>query len=103
MLNSFVFQIDSKDKILHQKVSDVFHGYPPDLLERYQAGIAKVTADDVFRVARQYIDERKLAVLVVGKAGDFDKPLDALGLGPVTTLDITIPTGQPAPPAAAKP
>ncbi len=95
ILNSFVFQIDSKDKILHRKVSDIFHGYPPDLLERYQAGITKVTADDVFRVARKYIDRSKLAVLVVGKASAFDKPLDQLGLGPVTTLDITIPSGQP--------
>ena len=95
ILNSFVFRIDSKDKILHEMVSDIFHGYPPDLLERYQAGIAKVTADDVFRVARKYIDKSKLAVLVVGKASEFDKPLDQLGLGPVTTIDITIPTGQP--------
>ncbi len=95
ILNSFIFRIDSKDKILHQKVSDAFHGYPPDLLERYQGGIEKVTAEDVFRVAKQYVDKSKLAVLVVGKAKAFDKPLDSLGLGPVTTIDITIPTGEP--------
>jgi len=95
ILNSFVFRIDSKDKILHQKVSDIFHGYPPDRLERYQAGITNVTADDVFRVAKQYIDKGKLAVLVVGKASAFDKPLAALGLGPVTTIDVTIPTLAP--------
>ena len=35
----------------------------------------------------------KLAVLVVGKAEDFDRPLD--GFGPVTALDVTIPGGAP--------
>jgi hypothetical protein len=31
----------------------------------------------------------KMALLVVGKASDFDRPLSTFG--PVTTLDITIP------------
>jgi hypothetical protein len=39
----------------------------------------------------------ELAVLVVGKASAFDKPLASHGLGPVTTIDITIP------PAVTKP
>ncbi len=100
--NSFVFRIDSKEKILHEKVADVFHGYPPDLLERYQAGIAKVTADDVLRAARKYIDKSKLAVLVVGKASAFDKPLASIGLGPVTTIDVTIPALGPKPAAVTQ-
>jgi zinc protease len=99
ILNSFVFRLDSKAKILHEKVSDLFHGYPLDLLERYQAGIARVTADDVLRVARQYIHKDKLAILVVGKASDFDRPLASLGS--VTPIDITIPTAAAG--AAPKP
>ena len=68
-----------------------FYGYPPDFLERYRAGIEKVTADDVARVARAHVHRDKLALLVVGKAQDFDRPL--AGFGPVATLDITIPEG----------
>ena len=56
-----------------------------------------MTAEDVARVARKYVHKDQLAVLVVGKASDFDKPLSSFG--PVTEVDITI----PSPPDAAKP
>ena len=48
-----------------------------------------VTTADIDRVARKYLDRNKFAVLVVGKAADFDKSLDTFGQ--VTTVDITIP------------
>ena len=48
-----------------------YYGYPPDFLERYRAGIEKVTVDDVARVARKYVGTRTLALLVVGKAAGF--------------------------------
>ena len=89
ILNSFIFQFDSKQKVMAQKALYEFYGYPPDFLERYRAGIEKVTADDVARVARQYVHKDKIALLVVGKAQDFDKPLSSFGS--VTNLDITIP------------
>ena len=66
-----------------------FYGYPSDFLEKYQAGIEKVTKEDVARVAAKYIHREQMAVLVVGNKSDFDKPLDSLG--PVTKLDVTIP------------
>jgi zinc protease len=89
ILNSFIFQFDSKQKVMAQKALYEFYGYPPDFLERYRAGIEKVTADDVARVARQYVHKDKIALLVVGKAQDFDQPLSSFGS--VTNLDITIP------------
>src|SRR5262249_45520220 len=87
--NSFVFEYDSKAKVMNARATYEFHGYPADFLERYQKGVAKVTADDVDRVARKYLDKNKFAVLVVGNAADFDKPLSTFGA--LTTLDITIP------------
>jgi zinc protease len=104
LLNSFVFRVDSREKVLNEKMTYEFYGYPLDFLERYRAGIERVTAEDVARVARKYIDKGKLAVLVVGKAADFDRPLTSFG--PVTTVDITIPGADrglkpgPAPPSA---
>ena len=89
ILNSFVFRLDSKDKVLREKMLYEFYGYPLDFLERFPVGIGKVTAEDVARVARKYVHKEKLAVLVVGKADDFDKPLTTFG--PVTAVDITIP------------
>jgi zinc protease len=95
ILNSFVFRFDSKDKILDARMDYEFYGYPADFLEKYRAGIEKVTQQDVDRVAQKYVHKDKLALLVVGKAADFDRPLSSFG--PVTTLDITIP-----PPAGAQ-
>jgi zinc protease len=44
-------------------------------------------------VAAKYIHPDKMAVLVVGNVGEFDKPLSSLGT--VTKLDIAIPAAPP--------
>ena len=92
ILNSYIFRFDSKEKILHEQATYAFYGYPPDFLERYRSGIEKVTTADVARVARQYVRPGDMAILVVGKAADFDRPLSSFGK--VTTIDITIPSGS---------
>ena len=89
ILNSFIFNYDSRRKILAQQMSYAFYGLPADYLETYRANIEKVTREDVARVARKYVKPENLSVLVVGKAADFDKPLAELGT--VQTLDIAIP------------
>ncbi len=96
ILNSFVFEFDSKGKVLQARMNYEFYGYPANFLERYRAGIEKVTLEDVQRVAQKYVHKDQLAVLVVGKAADFDKPLSTFG--PVANIDITI----PPPPGEAK-
>lgn len=93
ILNSFVFEFDSKEKVLAERMAYEFYGYPADYLERFQAGIERVTLDDAARVAAKYVHKDKLAVIVVGKAADFDRPLSSFGT--VTTLDITIPSATP--------
>jgi len=95
ILNSFVFQFDSPDKVLREKMSYEFYGYPLDTLERYRAGVEAITTADVARIAAKYLHKERMAVLVVGKPEDFDKPLSTLG--PVKEIDITIP-----PPPAEK-
>lgn len=99
ILNAFVFNFDTPDKVLHERLAYEFYGYPADFLERYRAGIEKVTAADVARIIPKYVHKDQLAVLVVGNTAEFDKPLSSLG--PVTKVDITIPPppggqGQPA-------
>src|SRR5205807_8511288 len=73
--------------------------YAADYLERYQKGVEKVTAEDVDRVAQKYLQRNQFAVLVVGKAADFEKPLSSFG--PVTNVDISIP--QPGGATASAP
>lgn len=102
ILNSFIFQFDEKDKILAEQMTYEFYGYPADFLDRFQAGIKKVTVDDVDRVARKYVHKDQLKLLVVGNSKDFDRDLSTFGK--VTPIDITIPEAAPGAPAtAAKP
>ena len=100
ILNSFVFNIDTPEKVLRERMAYEFYGYPADFLERYRAGIEKVGRADVVRVAAKYLHKQELAVLVVGNTSEFDKPLSSLG--PVTSVDITIPP-PPGEQPAAKP
>ena len=93
ILNSFVFRFDSPAKVLREKMAYEFYGYPLDFLENFQKGIEGVTKEDVAHVAAKYIHRDQMAVLVVGNASEFDKPLSSLGT--VTKLDITIPPPPP--------
>jgi zinc protease len=77
-----------------------FYGYPADFLEKYRVGIEKVQTADVTRAGTKYLHKEKLAVLVVGNTSEFDKPLSSLG--PVTTVDITIPPPPGEKPGEAK-
>jgi zinc protease len=102
VLNAFIFTMDTPAKVLNQAMLLEFHGFPADYFQKYPANIEKVTAADVARVAKKYVDPDKLAVLVVGNEKDFEKPLSSLGQ--VTSVDITIPEGDAKPrPAAAAP
>ncbi|MGC2476516.1 MAG: pitrilysin family protein [Candidatus Sulfotelmatobacter sp.] len=95
ILNAFIFRLDSPDKILAERMTYEYYGYPADWLDKYQSEVKKVTAADVNRVAAKYLHKNQLAVLVVGNPKEFDKPLSSLG--PVKEIDITIP-----PPPAEK-
>ncbi len=99
ILNSFVFNFDTPQKVLSERMRYEFYKYPLDFLEKYRIGIDKVGTADVARVAAKYVHKDQLKVLVVGNTTEFDKPLSTLG--PVKTIDISIPPppsdGQQAP------
>ena len=110
ILNAFIFRLDSPDKILDERMTYEYYGYPPDLLDKYQAEIKKVTTADVNRVAAKYLHKDQFAVLVVGNTKEFGKPLSSLGS--VKEIDISIPpppggaaasTDDTAKPAASNP
>ncbi len=100
ILNGFVFNFDSKQKVLAEKMRYEFYGYPLDFLETYRSQIEKVTVDDVNRVAKKYLHPESYPTLVVGNSEEIGNQLTSLG--PVTPIDITIPPppGQPAQPGA---
>lgn len=98
ILNAYVFQMDSRAKALNQQILLEFYGFPANYFENYPREIEKVTTADVERAGKKYVRPDQLAVLVVGKQSDFEKPLSTLGN--VTAIDITIPEPGARPRAA---
>ncbi|MDI6807814.1 MAG: pitrilysin family protein [Candidatus Eisenbacteria bacterium] len=95
ILNSFVFNFDTKAKILERIINYEYFGYPKDFIFRYKANIEKVTRQDVLRVAKQHFHPGELVILAVGNETEFAKTLSSLG--PVAEIDITIPEAEEEP------
>lgn len=101
ILNSFVFDYDTPEKVLRERMAYEFYGYPADFLERFRAGIEKVTAADVARIVPKYVHKDNLKVLVVGNPAEFGTALSTLG--PVNNVDISIPPPPGKEPKNGKP
>lgn len=61
---------------------------PDDYFSNYVQNIQKVTAADVQRVARTYIDPARLAVVVVGDVKSVEAGVRGLNLGPIRPITI---------------
>jgi predicted Zn-dependent peptidase len=71
----------------------VTYDVPFSFYNGYAQGIGSVTQADVQRVARQYVDPEKLAIVVVGDRKSIEPTLRATKIGDVVVVDIT---GRPA-------
>lgn len=88
-LNSFVFNFDSRARIVNRMMTYAYFDYPLDFVEKVKQGVEKVSKKDVLRVAKKYLRPDKVQILVVGNKDEFDKPLSSLG--EVNVIDVTIP------------
>ena len=66
-IEAFPSQFASKDATLGILVADEWTGRDPEYWKTYRENIQKVTADDVQRVARKYLDFDDMAIMVVGR------------------------------------
>ena len=89
VLNSFVFNFDTKGKTLGRLMSYLYWDYPTDFIFQYRDKLAAVTKADVQRVAKEYLHPKSMKLVVVGKPSDFDRPLEDLG-EEVHKIDLTI-------------
>jgi len=71
----------------------VIQDLPDDYYQNYARNVAAVTREDLARVAKQYIDLGRLAIVIVGDRASVEAPLKATGLAPITILDAE---GNPA-------
>lgn len=79
IINSFIFGFTRADSIVTQQARLEFFGYPPGYLENFRDNIARVTADDILRVAGKYLHPEELTFMVVGDETKFDQPLSLFG------------------------
>jgi predicted Zn-dependent peptidase len=63
-------------------------GLPDNYYQQYAKAIGSITADEVVRVAKKYIDLDHLAIVIVGDRKTIEEPLKAVGVGPIVLLDI---------------
>lgn len=63
--------------------TSLLFGFPLERTARELAAMSRVTADDVQRVARQYLDPSRLTVVVVGDIAAIRPGIEQLGLGPI--------------------
>ena len=61
---------------------------PDTYYQQYTKSIAAITADDVVRVAKKYVDLDHLAIVVVGDRKAIEAPLGATKIAPIVHLDI---------------
>jgi len=97
-LNTYVFNFDSKAKIVNRMMTLAYNDYPLDFSDKFIKQVENVTKADILRVAKKYMQPDKVQILVVGKKDDFDKPLSSLGK--VNVIDITIPEPKEETPEA---
>lgn len=88
MINSFVFGFARPDAVVNQQARLEFFGYPPGYLDNYRDNIARVTAQDVLRVARKYLEPDALTIVVVGDDKRFDQPLGVFGPVKETEFEV---------------
>ncbi|HEX2768836.1 MAG TPA: pitrilysin family protein [Geobacteraceae bacterium] len=79
IINSFIFGFTSTATVVNQKARLEYYRYPAGYLENYRDNLARVTKEDVLRVARKYLHPEALKLVVVGDAKRLDKPLSTFG------------------------
>jgi zinc protease len=100
ILNSEVFNFDSKREILDRMVRYERYGYEADFLTRYQAEVKAMTRAQVLSAAQAVWDPDKMTIFAVGNYEDWDG--DFSSFGPVGMVDITIPEPALEIPAATE-
>ncbi|MEO5742499.1 MAG: pitrilysin family protein [Vicinamibacterales bacterium] len=61
---------------------------PDNYYQEYTKSVMAITADDVVRVAKKYLDLDHLAIVIVGDRKAIEEPLKATAIAPIALVDI---------------
>jgi zinc protease len=90
IVNGFAFNFDTPGQIVSRTMYYMAQELPEDWLERYWAGVQRVTPEDVRAVFAEHLRPTDMTILVVGDPQRLASTLARLG--PVTVLDPGRPT-----------
>ena len=93
---SFALSLEQPARVLGFAITSKQYGFPTDYWDSYPARITAVTADDVQRVARKYLNPEAMQLVAVGDASKISAVLEKYG-----AVEIFDSSGAPL--AAVKP
>lgn len=93
---SFALSLEQPARVLGFAVTSKQYGFPADYWDTYPARILAVSADDIQRVARKYVNPETLQLVAVGDASKIKSPLEKYG-----AVEVFDASGAPL--VAAKP
>ncbi|MDQ2900838.1 MAG: insulinase family protein, partial [Acidobacteriota bacterium] len=85
LVAGFALSLEQPAQLLGYAITRKIYNLPDDYWDTYPAKIAAVTADDVERVAKKYLDLDTVQIVAVGDAGKIKTILEKYG--PVTVYD----------------
>ena len=85
---SFPASLETTGDIASRLAEQFVYRLPNDWIQTYVSRIGAVTTADVRRVASEYVDPGKVAVVVVGDRSKIEADVKALNLGPVKTWSV---------------
>nr|MDQ5836762.1 insulinase family protein [Acidobacteriota bacterium] len=88
---SFALSLESPAQLLNYAITRKIYDLPADYWETYPARVMAVTAEDVQRVARQYVNPQTQQVVVVGDASKIRPVLEKFG-----AVEVYDAEGKPA-------
>jgi predicted Zn-dependent peptidase len=75
----FALSLESPSELLGYAIIRKIYGFPTDYWDSYPAQIMAITADDVQRIARKYINPENLQVVAVGDVGKIRPVMEKYG------------------------
>lgn len=88
LAGNFPLTIETPDAIATQVLNAVFYELPLEEIGTFRERVQAVTADDVQRVARNYLYPDRLSVVLVGDARSFTPQLKGLGFAEFEVIPI---------------
>ena len=85
---SFPSEVETTGDIASRLADQFVYDLPDDWLGSYVSRIGAVTLDEVRRVANEYIDPGKVAVVIVGDRSKIEAEVKSLNLGPIRVLSV---------------